>query len=302
MQLYFSGSFGPCERYILENNLPRLVSFAYISIVNEVCQLAKNLNIRHNKLMLDSGAFTAWTQGKQVQINKLADFYDSLINDYSGHFDFVMINLDVIPGKYGVDPTPKEIDQAMIQSMKNYELLNKRFPKQVLPVYHQGEPLSYLKEMMSMTNYICLSPRNDVIEKYRTNWISQFIRYKKYKFHGLATTGKRMMSILPWYSVDSASWLMGGRFGSCMIELNGEKAMPILFSVESQQNKTMDKHFDSLPKPQQKKIEAYIIDKGFTIEKLKTIPAERNLLNIKWFYEQSQKPYKPQKIQQGLFD
>ena len=146
MKMYLSGGaasgvWQPVNEYIVKRKGCRLVSFAYAKVADDYSKLAEFMQV-HSDFLLDSGAFTAWTKGEQVDLNKLSNFFETKILSNQYLSTATMINLDVIPGKKGVDPTLQEIEDAMEQSMENFHILNSRFPGKILPVYHQGEPES----------------------------------------------------------------------------------------------------------------------------------------------------------------
>lgn len=191
-------------------------------------------------ILLDSGAFTAWNKGEKTTVDDVKRKYSAFIEKAGDMFDEIWgVNLDVIPGERGRDPTPQELDDAVRVSDINFEILTKEFGDIILPVFHQGEPMERLGECVAQvdgkSNYICVSPRNDLHEGLRVDWSRDAHfelrqRYGKHiKTHGLATTGNRMVRTVPWYSGDSAAWVQHGAFGMIDIfhdEAHGRKAEP----------------------------------------------------------------------------
>lgn len=170
-------------------------------------------------IMLDSGAFTAWNAGGEVTLDEVFESYDRFEQKAGDLFEEIwMVNLDKIPGKRGVDPTPAEIDEALRISDENYARLVDRFGVRILPVYHQGEDMERCFELAEMADYICISPRNDLPEGERAKWSYDRheqlrTRFPNARTHGLATTGNKMLRDVPWTSIDSAAWVLHAGFG-----------------------------------------------------------------------------------------
>ncbi len=174
-------------------------------------------------IMLDSGAFTAWNRGEATTVDDVKRKYSKFINASTGMFDEIWgINLDVIPGEKGRDATVDELKRAVEVSDVNFEILVKEFGNIILPVYHQGESIERLEQCVDQVNglsdYICVSPRNDLSETHRVTWSRDAHaeltkRFPHIKTHGLATTGNKMMRTVPWYSGDSAAWVQHGGYG-----------------------------------------------------------------------------------------
>ena len=92
------------------------------------------------EIMLDSGAFTAWTKGEEVTLDHLIRDYRTLIDDFGyGKEKVWLINLDKIPAEPGRTPTPYELEEAIKISDENFHRLTDKFGDIVIPVYHQGE-------------------------------------------------------------------------------------------------------------------------------------------------------------------
>lgn len=174
-------------------------------------------------ILLDSGAFTAWNKGETTTVDDVRRKYSRFITAAGDLFDEIWaINLDVIPGERGRDPTPDELKRAVEVSDINFEILVKEFGNVILPVYHQGEPVDRLAECVEQvngrSNYICVSPRNDLAETLRVAWSRDTHavlrkQWPEIKTHGLATTGNDMVRTVPWFSGDSAAWVQHGGFG-----------------------------------------------------------------------------------------
>ena len=123
-------------------------------------------------ILLDSGAFTAWNKGEETTVDDVKRKYSKFIEAAGDMFDEIWgINLDVIPGEKGRDPTQDELKRAVEVSDVNFEILVKEFGDIILPVYHQGESMDRLAECVEQvdgkSNYICISPRNDLAESHR---------------------------------------------------------------------------------------------------------------------------------------
>ncbi len=146
-------------------------------------------------VMLDSGAYSAFTQGLSVTVEE----YAAVLRDYAPHVD-AYVNLDVCD-----DPA---------QTAKNQDQLEeRRFSP--LPVYHFGEPIEWL-DRLSSYEYIGLG--NSSLSSQRPqdlfeSWVERTTTDNPTKwFHGFAvgTLKPRLMGL---HSVDSTTWTVAARYG-----------------------------------------------------------------------------------------
>lgn len=264
---------------LIKRDAARLLSFAYPRLLTQYCELVKLTGaLNQVRVMVDSGAFTAWSKGTQVELEDLSTLFQTLLEQYGDRIAFVLINLDVIPGRKGVDPTAAQIDESIKRSEENFQILNKCFPGYVLPVFHQGEPESYYKRLVKASEYICLSPRNDLAEKWRVEWAQDWSQRTKRMYHGLATTGLNMMETVPWHSVDSAGWVMVGGYGNIFWSGEG-RIRTLAISDTSKSQKEYDMHLNTLSPIVKDHILSQINAKGYKLETLQKDDTERYMWN-----------------------
>lgn len=253
---------------------------SYIKSAYQWADLAMR-NKGHQELMLDSGAFTAWTKGDEVHLDHLMHVYGDMLDKYKDSMKEIwLINLDKIPGSPGRTAGIDEINEAIAISDTNFSKLVSAFGDRVLPVFHQNENEQRLEEVVQMAPYVCISPRNDLPEKSRVSW-SQYVHglQPTMKTHGLATTGSKMLTTVPWHSADSASWVFAGAMGNITLLLN-QKVASISMSDESPSKKDMGKHYDTMPNAMQEVIAARIEKHGFTVDEIKTGHGNRMAFNM----------------------
>ena len=161
-------------------------------------------------IMADSGAFSAFTLGEVIDINKYAEwvrYWSPLFTAYA--------NLDVIG-----DVQATYENQLELESMG----LNP------LPIFHTGEPWHYLDTYIEKYPYIMLGGMvpYSLQKQLLMPWLIQCFKRadKKSLFHGLGLTSWYALSSLPWYSVDSSSWAAGFRYGRVPIFDDSYKNRP----------------------------------------------------------------------------
>lgn len=278
---------------------------AYVRDAKRWAGIASRKDSGITKMLLDSGAFTAWSKGKRVDINHLIATYSEVmaLADQS-KVKIWLINLDVIPGSAGVTAGEDEVREAIKQSDINFEILTKEFGDCVVPVYHQNESEARLHEVASMASYICASPRNDLPEWTRVQW-SEEVHSKlppNIRTHGLATTGAKMLDRVPWWSVDSAAWLYSGAMGKVDCWYGG-KWVSINISKESPDRYNQGKHYDNCDKHIRQVVEERAAFHGVDVAKMRDDHMARKLFNGLELIE-FLKVYKftPKPMQTGLFD
>ena len=200
------------------------------------------------KLVVDSSAYSAWTRGIEVDLDKYIEFINS-ISDVVYWF----AELDKIPGKFGEEHTKEELEEAPEFSWKNYLYMIERVncPKKILPIFHQGEDFKYLKQMLefrfpdnSQIEYIGISPDNGVHVNEKMKWYEEVWRIIKESSnpniltHNFGCTTISIMEQYPSMSSDSTSWLRSASFGNIMLVVNG-KAKTICVS----DRKKLDKEY-----------------------------------------------------------
>ena len=233
-------------------------------------------------LMLDSGAFTAWNKGHTTSVEQVIDSYGEFMDIAKGAFDNVyMINLDVIPGERGRDPTLEELKEAVRVSDINFKILTDRFGPVVLPVYHQGESEERLYQVEEQAEYICVSPRNDLHEAVRVTWSAKAHSLLKEgtRTHGLATTGNKMLLNVPWWSADSAAWVLHGGYGKLDIYIDG-KYTNVFLSDDAGKDRYFDQHYNNFADPIKRKIEGVCEHYGFSLEQVKGSGRLRGIVNM----------------------
>ena len=173
-------------------------------------------------LIMDSGAFSAWTKKIIIDLDEYIKF--SLEN--IEYIDYV-VNLDVIPGHPGHKNITEQMkEESAAKGYDNYYyMLKKGIPKEkLIHVFHMGENLKWLKQMVDEIPYIGLSPANDRRTPEKIKWLDSCMPIccdekgmPKVKFHGFAVTALPIMLRYPWYSVDSTTWVIHGRNGSIIM-------------------------------------------------------------------------------------
>jgi hypothetical protein len=152
-------------------------------------------------LLLDSGAFTAWTKGKAVDVT----VYGKFVAKNQRHL-VAAINLDVI--------IPSDPEKAAELGFENYLKLDE-MGAVTMPVFHVGESLKWLDMMMETSGYVGLSAtsmRGNGAEVWYTAmhyYASDAEGMPLCRFHGFGDTAPITLTSYPWHSVDSSSWLTG---------------------------------------------------------------------------------------------
>jgi len=232
-------------------------------------------------LLLDSGAFTAWSKRGVVDLDAYIDF----IKEYDAYLDYY-VNLDCIPGEWGRKPTRDEFELSAAQGYKNYEYMLKAGvnPDKLIHVFHQHEDWRWLKRMVREIPYIGLSPANDSDMASKRRWLDECMNYVTdsdgyplVKFHGFAVTSVELMYKYPWYSVDSATWKLTSGYGSIIVPAwneNGEfvydrRPLSVRITRMGLSRELMGRRFDFLTEQEKMKVLEYVESKGFVFGKVK---------------------------------
>jgi len=172
------------------------------------------------RLFLDSGAFGAWSRGKEIDVRDYIDY----IKD-NERFIWNYVNLDVIPGKFGRrDNSQREVEESAVGSYKNQKIM-KKAGLHPIPVFHQGERMHWLEQFLRDGEpYIGLSASKFVRVDEQKRWLDMcFARLcdkqgrPLVKTHGFALTAYPLLTSYPWYTVDSTTWSLTPGYGQIII-------------------------------------------------------------------------------------
>lgn len=223
-------------------------------------------------IFLDSGAFSALTQGIEIDINQYIDFIKK-------HLDVLEVyaNLDFIPGKNTA--SSKKISAE--KTLQNQRIMEEA-GLSPLPCFHVGEPLEYLEYYIKNYDYIALGGMVGKQKSTLIPWLDMvFEKYicgkngmPKVKVHGFGLTSLPLMLRYPWYSVDSTSWVMTGRTGAVYVPRyrNGkwaydENSWVVAVSSRSPGKADAGKHIDTFPPRHKQVILDYLQEKGYQLGK-----------------------------------
>jgi len=148
-------------------------------------------------VFVDSGGFSAMTQGVEIDIKQYANW----VNRYS-HLISAYANLDNI--------------KSAEETLSNQKRLED-YGLNPIPVFHVAEDWERLEYYIEQYPYIALGGMVPYM-RYKNKimpWIIKAFKLAgdKSVFHGFGATSWAVIRDLPWYSVDSSSWGAGFRFG-----------------------------------------------------------------------------------------
>jgi hypothetical protein len=226
-------------------------------------------------LFLDSGAHSLYMKLKLKGSSFSQDEYDSYFKEYikfikeNEKYLTIYVNLDIIN-----DP---------VRSMANYKRMRKEGLKPIA-VVHPGEDYIWITKYLELgCEYVGLGGLGQFYTKTKyINWAdvvwSKALTDKKgfplAKCHGFAMTSFDLMFRYPWWSVDSTTWVMVGRFGSVLIPKfrNGkfiytEAPWSVMVSNQSPDVRNAGKHISTFAPMEQDIIKDYLKLKGIKLGK-----------------------------------
>ena len=228
------------------------------------------------KVFLDSGAFSAFTKGVEVDLPKYCD-YIKRNKDIIEHVDGTLL-ASVLDG-IG-DP---------LKTWRN-QLAMEQLGVRPLPCFHYGEDERYLEWYIANYDYITLGGMVPISTPQLKLWLDRI--WEKYltdgsgrpriKVHGFGLTTVSLMERYPWYSVDSSAWVQIARVGGMLLI---PEARVIDVSNQSPQRRVEGQHIDTLTPLQRQAVEQKLAACGVDTERMRETYLSRWCYNI-WAFDQ----------------
>lgn len=239
------------------------------------------------KVFLDSGAFSAFTQGVKI--------------DLPGYCRYIQRNQDLILCASVLDG----IGDPLLTWQNQLEM--EKHGVSPLPCFHYGEDERYLEWYLERYPYITIGGMVGKNEEQLLLWLDRI--WSKYltdsqglprlKVHGFGLTRVKLMQRYPWYSVDSSSWVQSANNGGIYIPNMGT----MFISYDSPSAKDMGRHYDTISPIERDRLHHEIVKRGFDPERLRQTYLARWTFNMVTFNEISDPnaPPKPFKLEQDTF-
>jgi len=243
-----------------------LESYHYVGRQQYVDAMRNN----HAKVFIDSGAFSAYTLGVDI--------------DLPTYCDYIRRNLDIIRVEDG--SVMASVLDGIGDPLKTYrnQLAMEALGVRPLPCFHAGEDERYLEWYIQNYEYITLGGMVGSSTKQLCIWLDRiWDRYltdgsgnPRIKVHGFGITAIPIMERYPWYSCDSSSWIQTAAFGGVITPRHG----PINVSEKSPSRHDAGQHATTLTQIEQDYLFQMLEEQGFTYERLSTVYESRAAYNL----------------------
>lgn len=255
------------ERYQRKAVKNILESYHYINNP----KLVEHIRRDGRQVFLDSGAFSAFTKGVNVDLPQYCRYIQEN-EDIIFRDDGVLV-ASVLDG-IGDPQKTLENQQAM-----------ERLGVQPLPCFHYGEDTRYLEHYIANYEYITLGGMVPISNVQLVYWLDEM--WDKYltdgagrprvKVHGFGMTSVPLLRRYPWYSVDSSSWTQAANNGR--VYLTDGRVVAI--SAKSPARKIDKQHYDSFPEEEKAAVRAQFAANGaLDVERLRESYVSRWSYNL----------------------
>ena len=239
------------------------------------------------KVFVDSGAFSAWSKGKTIDVDDYIDYINQNTNELT-----LFASVDNIPGQLTRTPTLQEKQQSPILSWENYMYMRERVKEKdkLLPVFHIGEDFKYLNNMLETKfngkhiPYIALGGTVGIKKSnVKSNWYKQCFKIIKQsnnpnvKIHAFGMTSLNILENYPFTSADSTSWIMTTANGSIYTRFGTICVSNI--------SSNRPNHVSKLPKETQIQIKKDIEKYGVTLEQCTMDYKCRAVVNVNYLQD-----------------
>lgn len=211
------------------------------------------------KLFADSGAYSAWTNNINIDLQEYIDFIQLHKNQLETY-----ACLDDITDPDKTWANQKEMERQGLNP---------------LPVYHVTEDEKFLKKAMCY-DYFAVGGMSLKGSTTRTNRFDDIFSkvctkennyFPTHKIHGFGLASPNLLIKYPWYSADSSSWVQYGRYGIILIpriknDIFYYNQPPIVLTISSRSKSiSKENHFRNMANMDKKWIADYCLSKGFKI-------------------------------------
>lgn len=213
------------------------------------------------RVFLDSGAFSAFTMGVEV--------------DIKAYCNYIQENIDIIEIIDGNICASVLDSIGSAQGTYENQMRMESLGVKPLPCFHYGEDERYLEWYVANYEHITIGGMVPISTPQLRIWLDRI--WEKYlidgsgqpkiKVHGFGLTTISLMEKYPWYSVDSSSWVQIAANGGILFEKNW-KALSV--SNQSPSRKVHNQHFNTVSEIQQNTIIDYLVGNGYSIDRLQT--------------------------------
>lgn len=246
---------------------------------------------------LDSGAYTAWSQGAEIDLAEYCAFIKANIEHIS-----VYANLDVIAGVPGRHASRAERNDAARRSWDNF-LYMKGEGLDPMPVFHAGEDWEWLDNMLAHgCSYIGLGGVVGLDTKLRRAWLDEvFTRLTDdrgvpvVKTHGFGMTAIPLIFRYPWHSVDSTVWVKMTMTGKILLpavrggEFVFDEIPQVVVVSERHPGQREDgQHMNSMSPSMREIVERWITACGKTAAEVADHYFHRAVCNVAYFQRVSE--------------
>ena len=221
-----------------------LESHHYINRPRYVEKIKKD----NTKVFLDSGAFSAFTKGIEV--------------DIKAYCRYIQDNMEII------ETTENSVCASVLDGIGDPQLT---YENQMtmqglgvtpLPCFHYGEDERYLDYYVENYDYITIGGMVPISTPQLKLWLDRLWEdhlthadgTPKIKVHGFGLTSLPLMMRYPWYSVDSSTWVQWAANGMILVPGVGQ----INISDRSSSRKIENQHIDNIAAVQREAIEKKI--------------------------------------------
>ena len=242
------------------------------------------------KLFLDSGAYSAWANKSSVDVHE----YIKFIRQNEAYLETYACLDDI------TNPEKTWENQHIMESEGLHPL----------PVWHTGEADKYFDRAMKYPYFAVGGMALSGATSRQAEFNKVFLRlctkasdfYPSHKVHGFGLASPSLLVSYPWYSVDTTSWVMYGRYGIILvpsIDRNGQYnyyEAPQVVTISSRSKATGSvKHFNNLEGSNKQVILKYCEEKGFPLGKTLTKLVDPGYVlkeNEKWIDKKAMKERK----------
>lgn len=198
-------------RYLIKNNTPYvLISYYYFKSKRTQEEWAPYFS-RFKDVIIDSGAFSMMRDKKKAfDLDKYVQDYIKFIKKYQFEH-YIELDIDSVVG---------------YERVKQYrEKLESGIGWKSIPVWHINRGKEGWLELLKDYNYIAMGGfLTDGVKTKDYGLLDWFLHTAKkngVKVHGLAYTNTKTLKRVPFYSVDSTTWRLGGAWKYiCKFEKN----------------------------------------------------------------------------------